>query len=174
MNRVFLTIGSNIDREHNLPAAVQLLKERVPVVAVSSVYESTATGLKNQPNFFNAAALIETALSPEAIKDQLIAEIEAALKRERQEDRNAPRTIDIDIALFNDEVLAYVPADGRPRHLPDPDLLQMTYAIVPLAELAPDLIHPETGERLDAIRERLIEASGEKDIWRREDISLGL
>ena len=172
VNRVFLSIGSNINREQNLPAAVQLLRARVPVIAVSSVYEAFPTGLEDQPNFFNVAVLIETVLKPEAIKDQLIAEVETALKRERQENKNAPRTIDIDIALFNDAVLDYVPADGRLRHLPDPDLLQQIHAIVPLAELAPVQQHPETGERLEAIATRLMEGSGEGVIWLREDIDL--
>jgi 2-amino-4-hydroxy-6-hydroxymethyldihydropteridine diphosphokinase len=87
MNRVFLSLGSNILREHNLPAAVRLLREKAPVIAVSSIYESTPTGSTAQPNFFNAAVLIDTALSPEEIKDQLIADVETALKRERQEDK---------------------------------------------------------------------------------------
>jgi 2-amino-4-hydroxy-6-hydroxymethyldihydropteridine diphosphokinase len=174
MNRVFLSIGSNIHREHNLPASVRLLREKVPVIAVSSVYESTPIGSAAQPNFFNAAVLIETDLTPEEIKDQLITEIEKTLKRERQEDKNAPRTIDIDIALFNDEILDYIPADGRPRHLPDPDLLQMAHSIVPIAELAPNQIHPEMNEPLKAIATRLLESSGKARVWLRDDIDLSL
>lgn len=172
MNRVFLSIGSNIDREKNLPAAIRLLQARVPVLAISSVYETAPTGLEEQPFFFNAAVLIETTLEPTEIKDQIIAEVESALARERQEDVNAPRTIDIDIALFNDAVLEYVPADGRPRLLPDPDLLQMVHVIVPVAELAPDQLHPETGERLQDIAARLLEASGGRRIRLREDFRL--
>jgi 2-amino-4-hydroxy-6-hydroxymethyldihydropteridine diphosphokinase len=172
MNRVFLSIGSNIDREQNLPAAIRLLRDKVRVLAVSSVYETAPTGLEDQPCFFNAAVLIETDLEPKAIKEQIIDDVETALKRERQEDINAPRTIDIDIALFNDAVRDYVPADGRPRHIPDPDLLKLIHAIVPIAELAPDQQHPITGEKLADIATRLLKGSDEEVIWLRKDINL--
>jgi 2-amino-4-hydroxy-6-hydroxymethyldihydropteridine diphosphokinase len=172
MNRVFLSIGSNIDREQNLPAAIRLLRDKVLITAVSSVYETAPTGLEDQPCFFNAAVLIETELGPREIKEQIINEVETALKRQRQEDINAPRTIDIDIALFNDAVLNYVPADGRPRQIPDPDLRKQIHVIVPIAELAPDQQHPVTGERLEDIATRLLARSDEEDIWLREDISL--
>ncbi len=173
MNRVFLSIGSNINRERNLPAAVHLLRARVPVVAVSAVYETAPRGTEQQLCFFNAAILIETQMGPKEIKERVIGEVEKALERQRQADKNAPRTIDIDIALFNDAVLDYVPADGRTRHIPDLDLLQSVYAIVPIAELAPEQLHPETGEQLKTIATRLLERSGNKQvIWLREDISL--
>ena len=172
MNRVFLSLGSNIDREQNLPAAVQLLRERVTIRAVSAVYETEPSGTEDQPCFFNAAVLIETVLEPVEIKEHLIDAVETALDRQRQADKNAPRTIDIDIALFNDDVLDYVPADGRPRHIPDPDILRLVHAIVPLAELAPDQIHPETGERLDTIAKRLEAQHEQQVVWLREDISL--
>ena len=111
--------------------------------------------------------------TPKEIKERVIGEVEKALERQRQADKNAPRTIDIDIALFNDAVLDYVPADGRTRHIPDLDLLQSVYAIVPIAELAPEQLHPETGEQLKTIATRLLERSGNKQvIWLREDISL--
>lgn len=173
MNRVFLTLGSNVNKEANMPAAVRLLRESVDVVAVSAVYETAPQGTQDQPRFFNAAVLIETDLDPPAIKEQLIARVESALSRQRQADKNAPRTIDVDIALFNDAVMEYVPGDGQPRHIPDPDLLESLHAIVPVAELAPNMAHPETGERLAAIAVRLREqAGGRQGIWLREDVSL--
>lgn len=173
MNRVFLSLGSNINKEQNLPAAVRLLRDLVTVDAASSVYETEPRGTEEQPCFFNAAIVIETNLGPEEIKDRVIGEVEDALDRQRLADKNAPRTIDIDIALFNDAVLDYVPADGRPRHIPDPDLLRSVHAIVPIAELAPEQIHPETGERMEAIAARLMAQYDEQIIWLREHISLG-
>jgi 2-amino-4-hydroxy-6-hydroxymethyldihydropteridine diphosphokinase len=172
MNRVFLTLGSNIDKEQNLPAAVRILGDMATVIAVSSVYETKPSGTANQPRFFNAAVLIETPLDPLAIKEHVIEEIESALDRERQEDRNAPRTIDIDIALFNDDVVDYTPSDGRKRHVPDADLLLSVHAIVPIAELAADKKHPETGESLGEIAERLQADADENTIRLRKDISL--
>jgi 2-amino-4-hydroxy-6-hydroxymethyldihydropteridine diphosphokinase len=173
MNRVYLSLGSNIRKEQNLPAAVRMLRKMGRVVAVSAVYETAPRGTMQQPSFFNAAVLLETPHGPTQIKDELIATIERALDRQRQADRNAPRTIDIDIALFNDEVLDYVPADGRPRHIPDPDLLLSVHAIVPMAEIAPDKHHPETGQLLSVIAAQLLEEAGKDDaIWLRKDISL--
>ena len=72
MNDVYLILGSNIDREWNLPQAVRLLQEMCELVAVSPVYESAPVGLTEQPPFFNAAAPIHTPLSPLAIKQTII------------------------------------------------------------------------------------------------------
>ncbi|MFN2137319.1 MAG: 2-amino-4-hydroxy-6-hydroxymethyldihydropteridine diphosphokinase [Candidatus Promineifilaceae bacterium] len=174
MNRVYLSLGSNIDKEKNLPAAVRLLQEQVAVKEASAVFETAPVGTDNQPSFFNTAVLVETNLSPAALKDEVINVIEAALHRRRSEDKNAPRTIDIDIALFNDDVLDYVPSDRRPRHIPDPDLLTSLHAIAPLADLAPEKRHPETGERLRAIASKLQQDSAAHAILRRDDFVLSL
>ena len=74
----------------------------------------------------------------------------------RQADKNAPRTIDADIVLFNDAVFAYDGGDGRSRPLPDPDLQKFPHVAVPVADLLPDLPHPETGEPLGALAKRLL------------------
>ena len=81
MNRVFLTLGSNIEKEHNLPAAIEMLRELATVTAVAPIYESAPVLLEEQPAFWNTAVLIETPLSPTAVKQQLITPIEQALKR---------------------------------------------------------------------------------------------
>lgn len=154
MNDVYLLLGSNIDRERNLPEAVRLLCQMTDVVAVSTVYETAPVGLTAQPSFFNAAAHIRTSLSPSAIKQMIIQPIEHTLKRVRLPDKNAPRTIDLDIVLYNLEILEY---DGR--HIPDPDLLLFSHVAVPVAELAPTLRHPETGATLKEIAEGLIAAA---------------
>lgn len=174
MNRVFLSLGSNIDKEHNLPAAVALLRAWTNVRAVSPVYETAPRGLREQASFFNAAVQIETPLEAAAVKDDLIARLEQALQRKRTADKNAPRTIDADIALFNDDVLDYVPADGRARHVPDPDLLRFAHVIVPLADLAPRQVHPETGQRLAELARAVVAADdrGQSALLRRDDIEL--
>lgn len=172
MNRAYISLGSNIDKERNLPAAVALLRQWAHVVAVSSVYETIPMGLRDQPNFFNAAVLVQTELAPAALKQELLARVEERLHRERQEDRNAPRTIDADLALYNDEVRTY---NGRA--LPEPDVVRFVHVALPLAELAPDLPHPETGESLRTIANRLYGKAaaangGKPPIWPRPDILL--
>ncbi|MFO7683768.1 MAG: 2-amino-4-hydroxy-6-hydroxymethyldihydropteridine diphosphokinase [Chloroflexota bacterium] len=198
MNLVALTLGSNIDKERNLPEAVRLLRElcasaepvEAPVtepvtelvevtgsvtvcsvLAVAPVYETAPTGLLDQPNFFNTAVLIQTPLSAAEVKETIIAAIETQLKRVRQAEKNAPRTIDIDIALFNDSIFDYALSDGSTRHVPDKDILRFPHVAVPLADLLPDMPHPETGELLSAIAARLLAAAPDA-IWQRLDISL--
>lgn len=165
MHRAYVLLGSNIDKERNLPAAVRLLCERCRVVAVSAVYETQPVGRTNQPTFFNAAVLIETPLSPAELKWQVLRPIEAQLGRVRTEDPNAPRTIDLDIVLFDD---AAFELDGSP--IPDPALLKHPHVALPLAEIAPDYVHPITGETLAEIASRFTGAAG---IWRRPDIEVG-
>ena len=176
MNPVFLLIGSNIDKEVNLPAAVTMLHRMCHVVELSSIYETIPMGLKEQSNFFNMAALIETDLDPCQVKLQIIQPIEIELQRQRKADKNAPRTIDLDIILYNDEVFDYVPDNDRIHHLPDPDILRFAHVAVPVAELAPNKLHPETGQALSKIAAHLM-AEAEKDglilLWKREDILIG-
>lgn len=159
MNQVVIALGSNIEKERNLPLAIELLRELCVVTAVSSIYETEPVGLRNQPNFWNAAVLIQTDLSASEIKQQVINAIEARLGRVRQPDKNAPRTIDADIVLFNDDVFEYDGGDGRMRPIPDPDLLKFAHVAVPVADLLPDLPHPETREPLNQIAMPLVEES---------------
>ena len=148
-NRVLVSLGSNINPEHNLKAAVQRLASRFRLRAVSPVYETTPVGKTDQPDFMNAAALVETDLDAAELKQALQA-IEQELGRVRTEDKNAPRTIDLDISLFNDQAL-----EVGSRRIPDPDILRHPHIARPLADLAPQLRHPETGQTLQAIAQGL-------------------
>ncbi len=158
MNRVFLSLGSNINKEINLPEAVHLLRTMCQVVAVAFVYETAPVGLEKQPPFWNTAVLILTDQNACEVKRTIISVIEQKLKRQRTDDKNAPRSIDIDIALFNADVFTYDPGDGRLRQIPDPDLLKFPHAAVPIAELAPDMPHPVTGQPLATIAAQLMAA----------------
>lgn len=150
MNIAYLALGSNINKERNLPAAVRLLAAYGRVLRASAVYETAPVGNPDDPAFFNAAVMLETALPAAILKETALTAIENQLGRQRTADPNAPRTIDLDIALFNDEVL-----EIGPRHIPDPDILRFAHVAAPLADLAPDYRHPETGETLAAIAARL-------------------
>jgi 2-amino-4-hydroxy-6-hydroxymethyldihydropteridine diphosphokinase len=146
VNRAFLLLGSNINPQHYLREAVQRLATCCRLLAVSPVYESPPVATTNQPNFLNAAVLIETRHTAGELKAEVLQPIEQELGRVRTEDKNAPRTIDLDIMLFNDEVL-----DLGHRHIPDPDLLRFPHVARPLADLAPQYQHPETGQTLSEI-----------------------
>ena len=101
----YLSLGSNLDKERNLPAAVRLLATHGRLLAVSAVYETAPVGNPDDPAFFNAAVALETNLPPAELKRQVLAHIEQQLGRQRSPDPNAPRTIDVDISLYDDAIL---------------------------------------------------------------------
>ena len=142
-------LGSNVEKERNLPEAVRLLRERVEIVAKSAVYETAPVGTTDQPPFWNAAILIEWSADAVALKQQL-GDIEQQLHRVRTDDPNAPRTIDIDITLFGRDVFEY---GGRP--IPDPELLEFAHIAVPVADVVGEWAHPVTGERIAETAGRL-------------------
>jgi 2-amino-4-hydroxy-6-hydroxymethyldihydropteridine diphosphokinase len=149
---VLIAIGSNIDREQKLPQALAALKGQpeLSLRAVSPIYESLPVGARvEQPLFFNAAALIETRLGPVNLKAMLLT-IEANLGRVRNGDKYAPRPIDLDIALYGQQIL-----ELHGRHIPDPDILSLPHLALPLADVAPDWTHPELGLTLQEIAKRL-------------------
>jgi 2-amino-4-hydroxy-6-hydroxymethyldihydropteridine diphosphokinase len=162
----YLSLGSNVDKEVNLPAAVRLLAAHGRVLAVSAVYETAPVGNPSDPSFFNAAVALETAMHPVELKQQMLAGIEQQLGRQRSADPNAPRTIDIDISLYADAIL-----DLGKRHIPDPEIVRFPHIAVPLADLAPNYRHPETGETLAQIAARVTAVAGQP-LLRRDDISL--
>lgn len=166
MHRVFLSLGSNIKPEDNLRACLQLLREKCTVLAVSPVYETAPVGYTKQANFLNAAVLLETPLTPEQFRLAVIVPIEQALKRVRDpHNKNAPRTIDLDIALWDEESFDF---GEKPWHVPDPDVTRFAHVARPLADLAPEAVHPEDGRTLAEIAAAL----PTEGLWLREDITL--
>jgi len=163
--RALVSLGSNISPEHNLPAAVALLLEAGSIRDVSRAYQSAAAGPPGQPDFVNAAVLFETDLAPEALRERL-RRIEAELGRVRVEDKFAPRSIDLDLVLYDDVVM-----DTPGLSLPDPDLLLRPYLAVTIAEVDPAGLHPVTGEPLAEIAARL---GGAVHLTHRPDIDLSL
>lgn len=145
----FVALGSNIEPERHLPRAAQRLREVGHLIRVSNVYQNPALGPTAQPDFLNAAALLETSLSAEEIR-RCLRRIEADLGRMRTGDKYAARTIDLDLCLLGSQVF-----ESSLITLPDPELLTRPHLAVTLAELAPGFLHPVTGEPLSAIAERL-------------------
>lgn len=146
LNLAYLSLGSNIEPEQNMHSAVVRLGQFGRVRATSTVWQTAPIGFADQPDFLNAVVLLETPLSAQALREQAITRIEQELGRLRTENKNAPRTIDIDIILFNDDVLTI----GQ-RRIPDPGVLDRPFVAIPLAEIAPDYVHPETGQTLEEI-----------------------
>ncbi len=164
-NLAYLSLGSNIDPERNLPEAVSLLAQYGSIVAVSSAWQSPPAGFADQPDFLNAALIMSTPLTAAELRGGPIAGVEKALGRVRTENKNAPRTIDIDILLFNHEVL-----NVGQRHIPSPEIYERAFVAQPLAEIAPEYVHPETGETLAAIAARVVSTGSV--LGRREDVNL--
>lgn len=147
--RIFISLGSNIAPEDNLAAAVRLLREKCRVLALSSVYRTAPQGFTDQPDFLNMAVKAATTHEPETFKGVVLDSIESALKRVRDpHNKNAPRTIDLDLSLWENSVFSY---GAKPWRVPDEDILRFAHVAVPLAELAPDYVHPETGQTLSQI-----------------------
>lgn len=147
----YLLVGSNIEREKCFPAAYPLIASFCEVKAVSPVYETLPVRMPGAPDFFNGAILVATDDTPEVFKQKLITEVEEPLGRRRTgQGPCRPRTIDVDIALWDDCVGQIA---GRP--VPDPDILTCIHVARPLADIAANRVHPVTGETLAAIAERL-------------------
>lgn len=144
-----ISLGSNIYPESNLPEALRRLGSIGRVTRVSSAYRNPAVGPGPQPDFVNAAVLVETSLPPAEIRARL-RRIEAELGRVRQDDKYAPRTIDLDLCYLGEMEEEF---DGW--SVPDHQADQLAHLAIPLAELEPGFRHPGTGETLEAIANRL-------------------
>lgn len=134
-SRAFLGLGGNIGEPAKaMAAALRALdaNEHVAVLRVSSIYRTPAWGVRDQPDFLNAAAEIDTTLSAHELLDLCLA-TESALKRERRE-RWGPRVIDIDLLLYGEERI-----NEEGLQIPHPRMLERAFVLVPLAEIAPEL-----------------------------------
>jgi 2-amino-4-hydroxy-6-hydroxymethyldihydropteridine diphosphokinase len=139
--RAYVGIGANLGpREITLLRAADLLAaaEGIEVVAVSQLRETDPVGFVDQPAFLNGAVALETTLEPRALLDALL-EVERQLGRVRAE-RWGPRTIDLDLLLYDDEVV-----DEPGLSVPHPRLHERRFALEPLAELDPGLEIPGRG-----------------------------
>jgi 2-amino-4-hydroxy-6-hydroxymethyldihydropteridine diphosphokinase len=151
VSRAYVGLGSNLgDREATLRRALELLAEDgIEVVAISTFRETDPVGYLDQPRFLNGAAAVETSLGPRELLDRLLA-VERALGRTRGEGpRYGPRTIDLDLLLYDEE-----DRDEPGLEIPHPRLHERRFALEPLAELAPDAVVPGRG-RVSALLSEL-------------------
>lgn len=135
---VYLSLGSNLDnRLNNLKEAVAVLTPQMEVKAKSHIYETLPWGYQDQPKFLNQVLKAQTYLEPEPLLRHL-KRLETALGR-KASFRNGPRLIDIDI-LFYDELVLNTPT----LIIPHPRLHERGFVLLPMMDIAPDLIHPVT------------------------------
>lgn len=137
MNLAYLLIGGNLgDRIENLASARSLVENKVGKIArASSIYETAAWGITEQPNFLNQVLLVETKLSAEKALQRILA-IENKMGRIRTQ-KNASRIIDIDILFFNNEIIKQ-----EDLTIPHPEIQNRKFALVPMNEIAPGMVHP--------------------------------
>lgn len=150
-HRYYLSLGSNVEPETNLASAIQRLREHGVVRDISGIWESAPVGAAG-PNFLNLCISYEVGLTESQLKARVLRPIEAALGRMRSEDKNAPRTMDIDIVM----------RDGQ---LSSATRWANAYVILPMAELLPGFLHPLTRKRLSQMA---IQAAQTTWIVRRE------
>lgn len=135
MAQVYLSIGSNIDREHNIRSCLQHLEKAFGDIILSTLYETEAVGFDGDP-FINLAASLTSNLSPKEIDLQL-KEIENKHLRTREGNKFSARTLDIDLLLYGQLILH--PEMDVPRN----EIIKYAFVLFPLAEIAADFIHPE-------------------------------
>jgi len=142
MARAYVGLGSNLgDRERMLWGAIHMLAfdPEVDVVAVSSFRETDPVGILDQPRFLNAAVAVETELDPQALLELLLS-VERELGRTRDGPRFGPRTIDLDLLLYDDTEM-----NEPGLAVPHPRLHERGFVLEPLAEIDPDLLVPGRG-----------------------------
>ena len=135
MPAVYLGLGSNIDAPANIRSAMAALQESFAVVSFSPIYRSPAEGFEGD-DFLNLVARIETALGPLELNDRLH-ELENRHGRDRSAPRWSSRTLDIDILLYGDLWL-----ESPALEIPRKEILTFAHVLKPLADLAPNLVHP--------------------------------
>jgi 2-amino-4-hydroxy-6-hydroxymethyldihydropteridine diphosphokinase len=148
VTRAFVGLGANLgDRESTIRRALVLLGGRpcVKILLVSAFRETAPVGIVDQPRFLNGAAMLETTLDPAALLAELLA-VELELGRERVGPRNGPRTIDLDLLLYGEDVV-----DQPGLTVPHPRLHERAFALEPLAELDPSLRIPGHGTVAEAL-----------------------
>lgn len=142
MTKIYISLGSNINRGENTREGVRALRERFGELELSSVYESEAVGFEGDA-FYNMVIACDVAEDVHAV-NKMLADIEDANGRDRSGPRFSSRTLDLDLLLYDDLVI-----DEKGLSLPRDEILKNAFVLWPLAEIAPDLIHPLASQTYD-------------------------
>jgi 2-amino-4-hydroxy-6-hydroxymethyldihydropteridine diphosphokinase len=146
--RVYLSLGSNVDREARICQAVALLGERFGEIQTSPVYDSAAVGFDGS-DFLNLVVGIDTSFEVEKVAE-IFRDIEDRLGRDRSLPKFASRPIDLDILTYNDLIL-----DAPGIRIPRPEILENAFVLKPLQDIAPRSLHPETRESYATLWRRM-------------------
>ncbi|WP_233267279.1 2-amino-4-hydroxy-6-hydroxymethyldihydropteridine diphosphokinase [Paraglaciecola sp. L3A3] len=133
-HEIYISVGSNLDKEKHTRAGLQGMYQAFGPLQLSSVYESESVGFTGN-NFYNLVVKAHTSLPVEQVC-KILKQIEQDNKRQRNEQKFAPRTLDLDLLLYDELVMQ------SPVELPRPEILYNAFVLKPLAEIAGDLIHP--------------------------------
>ena len=139
---VYLSLGSNLgDRRANLKRALKLLGESLEIAGVSSVYDTDPVGVGKQPRFLNLMCRVNTDIGPMQLLS-FVKGIESSMGRDLSL-RNVPRVVDIDIIFYGDIII-----ESPELVIPHPRMRERAFVLVPFAEIAPEVVHQVTGERI--------------------------
>jgi 2-amino-4-hydroxy-6-hydroxymethyldihydropteridine diphosphokinase len=138
MATIYISLGSNINREQNTRAGIRALKQAFGDLTLSSVYESEAVGFEGDA-FYNMVIACQADMPVHAV-NRILRDIEDTNGRDRSGPKFSSRTLDLDLLLYDDLIL-----DENGLKLPRDEILKNAFVLWPLAEIAPELKHPETG-----------------------------
>lgn len=144
MKQIYLSLGSNLGRrEHNLEKALTLIQNRIgKLEGISRIYESEPWGYASEKHFYNCCVSLRTGLAPLQLMELLL-EIEQEMGRHREGKGYSDRIIDIDILFYGDSQISH------PRlSVPHPSMADRNFVLVPLAEIAAELLHPLSGKSI--------------------------
>ena len=147
MPQVFIGVGSNVERDASIRTGVADLRTHYGELQLSSVYESEAVGFAGDA-FYNLVVAFDTQESIDTVADVLAA-IEERNGRRRGSGKFTPRTLDLDLLLYGDELIS-----TERFHVPRDEILRYAFVLWPLAEMAPDLVHPQVGESFAQLWEK--------------------
>jgi 2-amino-4-hydroxy-6-hydroxymethyldihydropteridine diphosphokinase len=149
----YLSLGSNLgNRQENLDRALKLLSERMRLGKVSSIYDTEPIGKVSQPRFLNLACEVFTRLSAEGLL-ALVKGIEQKMGRYSRS--GEPRIIDIDVILFGSQVV-----NARDLVIPHPQMAERSFVLIPLAEIAPDVVHTVLKKTIKEMNKAIKEVQG--------------